>query len=153
MHPADFEQLVHRELRLLPTPRAPRTLLPRVLAAVRQWSERPWYARAWFTWPRAWQGTSIAALVVLLAGSAVLVPSAQAAARRVALTSLSGALGDVTGIAQRAEVAVNAARVLWRALLEPFVAYAFALVVLMCLACAACGAALTRVAFGRTVPS
>jgi hypothetical protein len=153
MHPADLEQLVHRELTQLPTPRAPRTLLPHVLAAVRQWAERPWYARAWLTWPRAWQGVSIAALVVLLAGSAVIVSSAQAAASDAASTFVSGALGGVTGIAQRTEAAMNAARVLWRALLEPLVAYAFALAVLMCLACAACGAALTHVAFGRTVPS
>ena len=38
----------------------------------------------------------------------------------------------------------------WRALLEPLVAYAFALVVLMCLTCAAFGTALNRIAFGRT---
>ena len=153
MHPADLERLVHRELRQLPTPSAPRTLLPQVLAAVRQWTGRPWYTRAWFAWPLAWQGVSIAALVVLLAGSAALVPGAEDAARRAASTSLSGALADVTGIAQRAEAVMNAARVLWRALLEPFVAYAFVLAALMCVACAAFGAALNHVAFGRTVPS
>ena len=32
-------------------PRAPHTLLPRVLAAVQAWAQRPWYERAWFTWP------------------------------------------------------------------------------------------------------
>jgi len=153
MHPADLEQLVHRELRQLPTPAAPRTLLPHVLAAVRQWTERPWYARAWLTWPRAWQAASIAALIVLLAGCAMLVPGAEAVASRGASASVSGALGDVVGMAQRAQMVVNATRVLWRALLEPLVARAFALVVLLCLACAACGAALNHVAFGRTVPS
>ena len=49
--PLTWTTLVDRELRQLPSPRAPHTLLPRVLAAVEQWTRRPWYARAWFTWP------------------------------------------------------------------------------------------------------
>ena len=62
MDPADLETFVDGELRRLPLPRAPQTLLPRVLAAVEQWRERPWYARAWFTWPLAWQSGRSAAL-------------------------------------------------------------------------------------------
>ena len=47
MNPADLETLVDCKLKALPTPRAPHTLLPRVLAAVQEWTLRPWYTRAW----------------------------------------------------------------------------------------------------------
>jgi len=153
MHPADLETFVDGKLRELPTPRAPHTLLPRVLAAVQEWTLRPWYTRAWLAWPIGWQVVSTAALVVLLVGSAMLLPSAQAAADGARSALATGPIGEMAAIAGRAEVTVNAARVLWRALIEPFVAYAFALVVLMCLACAAFVTALNRIAFGRVFQS
>src|SRR4051812_35357151 len=80
MHPADLETLIDRELRQLTPPRAPQTLLPRVIAAVQAWTARPWYERAWFTWPLGWQLASIAALLVVVAASALLLPRAAAAA-------------------------------------------------------------------------
>ena len=60
MNPDDLERLAHHELHRLPAPRAPRTLLPRVMAAVEAWANRPWYTRAWFTWPLGWQVASLA---------------------------------------------------------------------------------------------
>ena len=149
MHPADLETLVDRELRRLPAPRAPHTLLPRVLAAVQQWSQRPWYARAWFTWPAAAQIASAAALIVVLVASALLIANVQIAVGQSSARLLSG----VAPLAQRAEATINAARVVWRALIEPLLVYAFGLVVLMCLACAAFGSALNHVAFRRAVHS
>ena len=56
---------------------------------------------------------------------------------------------DVAPATQLAEGTANAARVIWRVLLEPVAVYAFAIVLLMWLACAAFGAALTRVVFER----
>ena len=76
MKPAELEAIIDRELRHLPAPRAPDTLLPRVLAAVHAWTLRPWYERTWFTWPMAWQIASAAALILL----GILMPGAQAAA-------------------------------------------------------------------------
>lgn len=153
MNPAELEALIDREIRTLPAPRAPHTLLPLVMASVHQWTMRPWYARAWFTWPMGWQMVSIAALMLLVAGGALLMPGARAAASQAASSLASGVVDDVTVMARRAELTVNAARVLWRTVLEPFVAYAFAIVVLMCLACAAFATTLNRLAFGRTLPS
>jgi hypothetical protein len=153
MHPSDLAAVVDRELRRLPMLRAPQTLLPRVLAAVQKWSRRPWYARTWFTWPTGLQAASVVTLLLLAAGGAALLPRAQAVALDATSGVSVGLMKDVAGAVQRAEVTATAIRVLWRALLEPFVAYAFALVVLMCLACAAFGAALNRVVFvkdGRT---
>jgi len=149
MHPADLETFVDRELRQLPALRAPQTLLPRVLAAVQQWSQRPWYARAWFTWPVAAQAASAALLFLIIVGGA----AASIGVQTVVSRATARVVTDVAPIASRAEATVNAVRVLWHALIEPFVVYAFALVVLMCLACAAFGTALTHVAFRRTVHS
>ena len=149
MHPADLETFVDRELRQLPVPRAPHTLLPRVLAAVQQWSRRPWYARAWFTWPVAAQAASAALLFLIIVGAA----AASTGVQTVVAHATARVVNDVAPIASRAEATMNAGRVVWRALIEPFVVYVFALVVLMCLACAAFGTALNHVVFRRAVHS
>jgi len=150
MHRADLEQVVHDELRRLPVPAAPSTLLPRVLAAVQEWSMRPWYQRAWFTWPLGWQVISLAAMVGLAGAGVVMFPTAEQAlvtAMAARMAVVTAALQSVLG---HAEVAVAAGRIVWRALGEPLVPYAFGVVLLMFLACVAFGTALNRVAFERT---
>lgn len=147
---ADLEDFVHQELRRLPPPLAPHTLLPRVLAAVHEWTLRPWYARAWFTWPIWWQAASIAALVGIVAGGVVLAPSALEAVPDSIAARASGVKAAVATLVRHADTTVTAARILWRTLVAPFVPYVFMVVVLMCLACAAFGTALNRAAFGRT---
>jgi len=127
---AELEQKVDRELRRLPAPRAPHTLLPRVLAAVEAWVNRPWYTRAWFTWPVGWQVASVALLALIIAGVWMLPPAPASVI-----------------------VTTNAGRVLWRTIVEPFLAYAFVIVVIMCLACAAFGAALSYVFVERAEQS
>jgi hypothetical protein len=127
MQPADLERIVDRELKQLPAPRAPHTLLPRVLAAVEAWSRRPWYSRAWFTWPLGWQIASVA-LAVGAAYGLWFLPSAPPAL----------------------EATTTATRVVWRTLVEPFLVYVFMLVVLMCIACAVLAAALNYVVLERT---
>jgi len=123
MNPADLQRLAHRELRQLPMPRAPHTLLPRIMLAVQEWSSRPWYSRAWFTWPAALKVASAAVLLLLIAGSALLWPRIETTLTPVVLPAV----------------------VLWRAVLEPLVGYAFVFVMVMCLACAAFGTALNQV--------
>jgi hypothetical protein len=149
MNPGELETIIGRELRQLPAPRAPHTLLPRVLAAVHAWTMRPWYERTWFTWSLGWQLASGAALILLVAGGGMLLPGARAAAVVAASTFAAPMIGEVAGVAEGTAVAVNAGAVLWRALFEPLVPYVFGLVVLMCLACATFGSALNHVAFGR----
>src|SRR5262245_33211338 len=112
----DLARLAHEELRRLPPPVAPVTLLPRVRAAVQLWALRPWYARAWFSWPIALQAASIAILVGIVAGGVVLAPSAS----RAASESLAAPAGDLAAAVARpvaiADTTVAAAGVLWRAL-------------------------------------
>jgi hypothetical protein len=151
MHPAELEILVDRELRRLPAPRAPLTLLPRVMAAVQEWSRRPWYTRAWFSWPVAWQAVSIAVLTLLVAGAVLLLPGAWAAAADTASSLTGGVRSDVAVMVRRAEMTAAAAQILWRAVFEPLARYAFVLVALMCVACAAFGALLNSVILERAV--
>jgi hypothetical protein len=92
---------------------------------------------------------SVAALMLIVGAGAALLPETLAATRAVASTLTRRAMEDVAPVAQRVEVTTNTVRVIWRALLEPLVAYASGLVVLMCLACAAVGVALNRVVFER----
>src|SRR6187402_633456 len=80
---ADLERHVDRVLADLPPLGAPDTLLPRVLAAVEAWAERPWYQRAWLTWPVGLQVASAALLILLVLGGAMALPLAQAQAVRV----------------------------------------------------------------------
>ena len=149
MHSADLGELVDSELRRLPVPRAPLTLLPRVLAAVQMWTIRPWYARAWFTWPLAGQIATVLALGAVAAGSGLLLmqmhpmlPDSVGASGAV-----SSAIADVI---DRIEATATTAEVLYRALLLPLMPIASVFVILMSLACAAFGAALNHVISERS---
>jgi len=148
MDPADLERLVDRELRALPAPRAPRTLLPQVMAAVAL-ARRPWYSRAWLTWPAAWQAVSVVVLLAAVACGATLLPSVRQVMN--SLTFVAEVQGDVAARARDVEVATTAVRVLWNALLAPVVPYAFGLVLLMCAACAVFGTALNHLVFGKAL--
>jgi hypothetical protein len=149
MDPAELERLIDRELRKLPAPRAPHTLLARVMAAAQESASRPWYTRAWLTWPVGWQVASVVVLLMSFAGGAVLLPTLQEAAS--ALTFVANVRGDVAETARDVEVATTAVRVLWQSLLAPVVPYAFGLVLLMCVACAVFGTALNHLVFGKAL--
>ena len=154
MHPVDPErvdEIVGARLRQLPLPRAPRTLLPRVMAATQQWARRPWYARAWFTWPLGWQVASIAVFCAIGACAVMVVPSLESAAARIATAYIASTGGGVVGASGRLEATMNAVVILWRAVIRPVAPYVFAFAALMCGACAVFAAALNHVAFGRTV--
>lgn len=148
MRPADLERLADRGLRDLPLPRAPQTLLPLVMAAVQEWALRPWYTRAWFTWPRGWQIAALAALALLAAGSAVLLPGAGRAAMWT-VAPFAGPASELATVREYVRVAAEVGRILWRTVLAPLTGYAFAVVLLMCLACAVFGTALNHVVAGR----
>jgi hypothetical protein len=149
MNPTDRDfdalgALVGSELRRLPLPRAPRSLLPRVMAAVAVARPAP---RTWFTWAPIWQALSIAALALLVAGIAFVWPQVHGVVEnaRSAMTTAAGpALTRVSG----AWAVLSVVTSVWRSLLPPDVGYLFLLVVLLCAACAAFGAALGRVALG-----
>ena len=153
MRPVNLERQVSWELKQLPSVRAPETLFPRVMASVQAWALRPWYERAWFTWPLHWQLASVAGLVLCVVGSALWLPGLLAAtdARLSALAVRIGAeLPDMGG---RIEAMRLAARVLWRTLVHPVLVYACVLVALMTAACATLAVALGRAVSGRALHS
>jgi hypothetical protein len=145
MDPADIEAVVHRALTKLPSPRAPRSLLPRVLAVVHQ-PVRPWYERAWMTWPRAWQLASLTALAGLAWALVLVLPSIESLVVAV-VTRVGSEFTPIAGLTGSIAVTLNAVDVLRRAL-APTLGYAVSLIVMMSAACAVVGAALAHMALG-----
>ena len=131
MDPADsteLDRLLDRELKGLPTPRAPRTLLPRVMAAAAARDQAPAApATGWSTWSPAWQAASIAVLLLMVATVSWLfsAPPAQ-------VVESTRAAGEVAAVM----------RVFWDVLLQPVATYIFVLGLSLALACAAAWAAL-----------
>ena len=126
----ELERFVDAELRQLPLPRAPETLLSRVMEAVEAGSHQAWYARAWFTWPW-WSKAASLAAVALMTYGVWRLPHALPAAP----PSVLAAAGTV--------------RVIWGALIQPLLPYLAAVMVLMGLACVVFGAALNYVLLER----
>jgi len=144
-HDLERDDALGRALRQLPLARAPRTLLPRVLAATARLAPRPWYTRAWFTWPRVWQASSVAALAVLVAGAVLVSPYTGAAVD--GLAALAGPVSArATALFHGAEVTAVLARVLWDALLGPLALAAFALAALVALGGGLCWNTINRLA-------
>ncbi len=116
------------ELQRLPAPRAPRTLLPRVMAAVELRASTPWYSRAWVTWPRALQvaSASAAALVVALMVWGLPAP--------VLRWSVVQSAGEVSTVA----------RVFWQTWLQPLASYFGAALIALSLVCFAAYSVVSR---------
>ncbi len=72
----NLAEQIHRELHQLPGLKAPKTLGPRVLAAIAARQEAPWWKKSWVAWPTSMKlaflvmGTAAIAGLVL-AGSAI----------------------------------------------------------------------------------
>ena len=149
MHPADLEALVRNAISELPQPRAPHSLLPRVLATVNAWSRQPWYARAWFTWPRGGQVAAVAAVSTMAASAFVVLLTMHAAVARVTAVPGRRIARAIDAAGEYLAIATDVGQVLWGTLGEPLAGYASAVVIVMCFACAVFGAALNHVVLGR----
>ncbi len=145
MDPAELERLAARAFRGLPEPRAPHTLLTRVMAAARRGAERPWYRRAWRNWPPVAQVASGVAVLVLAAGSVLLMPGALAAARDVAAGIPLSVPSQLAGPVRTLAVVWDAAEVVWRLVVQPVAPYLALFILVMSMACVAFGTALDRV--------
>jgi hypothetical protein len=144
-HQPELEGIVGRALAGLPAPRAPRSLLPRVLVAAARITPRPWYTRAWLTWPRAWQAASVAALAVIVAGAVLISPYADGAVDGV-VAFAGPASARAATVLQGAEAAAAVVRVLWRALLLPIALISFAIAAVIALGGGACWNTINRLA-------
>ena len=144
MNPIDLEHLVDAELKRLPAPPAPRTLLPRVLAATAA-EPRTQPSRGWASWPRLWQ------FAVGLAAAAVLVGAwkiAVIARPFVAEIWPASGLGQATSVTRNAGDTATVARVLWDVVLQPVATYVSVLAISFALACALLWSAVERLAPG-----
>lgn len=156
MHNPDRDETLDTALSHLSAVRAPDTLLPRVLAATRGLASRPWYARAWGTWPVAYQRASMAICLLVLAALTLTVPLAGGWRMDEAsigaggrLEALGGTLTEVTRIARGAEAVSNTAGSLWQGVSLPILLYASAVCVLLCIVMALFSLALNRLTSGK----
>lgn len=129
MHDDELERLIDGELKGLPQPRAPRSLLPRVMAAIDAPRVQPWYSRPWLAWPRVWQGVSVAFVASLAVG-------------------LWTIWSEAPGIVQWFNRVAVVSRALWNVLFGPIAFIVIGLIVIVALAGAAAWTAVSRVTFG-----
>jgi hypothetical protein len=148
---ADLERHVDRVLADLPPLGAPDTLLPRVLAAVQAWADRPWYQRAWLTWPAGLQAASVTLLILLLLGGAMAMPLVQAEAARAAALIATRLPIDWPNIGSSFGVRASALVLVWRALIQPLLPFALAIAFMAGVASAVVVTALNRVLLERSV--
>jgi hypothetical protein len=152
MTPSDLERETHHALRRLPSPRAPRSLTPRVMAAVRARREAPWFARPMTTWPFALQAMTIALAVVPLAALGVWVFGGGVLQSGVTALGLSGSAPWsqlLPPVLRQAMDQASTVLVLWRLLFAPVLVYAAAFAVAVGCVFVVCAAALTWVVLGR----
>lgn len=140
MDPIDRDESLDRALKALDPPRAPRTLLPRVMAAVAEHEQRQ-HTRPWMLWPRSWRVASFTAMAAVTVAVIWLLPNVELVLRTSAgwLSQSQPALGG--GIDSAASV-FSVGRTLWQTLVEPVVWYVVVWMIVMTTACAAFGAAL-----------
>ena len=145
MNHIDLQQLLERELKQLPTPRAPESLLPRVLAAtVHPGSAKPY--GGWLAWPRAWQVVSAAALIALVAGAWMLWPLVGPA--DFLWRTAPETPAPVITLVRNAGETATVVRVLWQVLVQPVATYILVLAISLALACAVLWTAVERLALG-----
>lgn len=145
MNHIDLQQLLERELKGLPTPKAPASLLPRVLIATVQKGPAESYG-GWLGWPRGWQVASAAALFALAAVAWMLLPLALPV--DLFWRTAPAAPARVTTLMRTAGETATLVRVLWEVLLEPLATYVVVLAVSLALACAVLWTVVERLALG-----
>jgi len=143
----DLEKLVDRELKGLPQPRAPHTLMARVLDAVALAPHTPWYARPWRVWPLEWQVVSALFVLGVLTGTLL---SGQYVLQTLNPEALPGqaTAAWLSSVIARGTAAARGLDTLWRVLVEPLALVVLVPVLLMFAASLVFGAALSRLAFG-----
>ena len=143
----ELDRALDRSLARLPGPRAPRTLVPRVMAAVAQ-SDARWYARPWLSWHPGLQTVSL--LAVLGAISLVWMAWARPDAVFAQLSAFGPpeAAAWASAIASRVNQITAVVSLLWDVVLGPIAIFVLAVAVFVAVACAAAWTAVSRVALG-----
>lgn len=143
----ELERDVARAIGRLPAPRAPDTLLPRVMTAVATRKARA-SARPWFTWPWPAQAASLAMALVVLAAVTWAWPAVVDATQQWLPRQVQAGTSYMAGTADTAAVVLRLLHITWAAVIAPIARTVLLLTVILCAACAVCVAALGRVALG-----
>jgi hypothetical protein len=146
-----LESRVDRALKKLPDLSAPRTLLPRIRAALGRRELLPWYRQPWLAWPAPLRAVSLALLgglfVALGWGVAQVAPSEGAAVVMREVNHWRSVAGAIWGAVE----AVYATAVLLLRHLGPWFFAGCLLVLLMANAlCMGLGTICVRLAFARS---
>jgi hypothetical protein len=145
MNQIDLQQLLDRELKQLPLPRAPEALLSKVLAVTVHQAPADSHS-GWLAWPRAWQLASAVALVAVITGAWSLL---QLVHPMDLVWRLVGQTPDRVGVVvQGASEASTLVRVFWEVVLKPVAAYLSVVAIAFGLACAVLWTAVERLALG-----
>lgn len=144
VEPDDLERLVDRALAELPTPRAPRSLRPRVLAAIAPTPP----GRPWFTWPWPLQVASVLFAVGIAAALAWAWPAVVTQARGLLPDPVQASASYFGGAAETSAAFGRVVQLTWSAVIAPIAKGVLILTLTLCTACAVCLAALSRVALG-----
>ena len=145
----DLDHQLDHELRRLPAPIAPVSLLPRVMQAVAQAEEKPWYSRAWVTWPRPVQLSSAVLLLALMAGLWRIAPIAFASIPDFWSPALAAGADRIAPVMRFLKDGSTLTRVLWDVLIQPIAVYFLMLTVALALACGLLWTAVKRIALGE----
>ena len=148
MHPDELARLVDAELKRLPAPKAPETLRLRVMAAVRAVPPVTVPVGRPLGWSVLSRVAAAAAAVSLVGGLWWFWPVVQGQVFALVSAAAEGPLFRLVDVWRQAEALSTAVDVIWRVIFQPVGWVLLPLVLLMWIACATFGAALSRVALG-----
>jgi hypothetical protein len=141
----ELERRVHEALSDLPALRAPRSLHPRVMAAM---DSAMHVGRPWFTWPWPLQVAAMLLVAGVGGAGAWFWPTLVSAMGAMLPESLQAGAGYVGGATETTSALVRVMELTWSAVVAPIAKLVLLLTVMLCTACAVCLAALSRVALG-----
>ena len=144
MSPDDLSRLVDDALARLPAPRAPRTLRPKVMAAVAP----PVTGHPWFTWTWPAQAAAVVVVGLLLAGFSWIEPQLLTGVRDLVPDSLASLAAQFGAVAETGTAVGRVVQVTWSGVVLPIAKLVLLLTAALCTACAACLAALGRMTPG-----
>ncbi|HTV03331.1 MAG TPA: hypothetical protein VMF13_22465 [Luteitalea sp.] len=144
MHPEELTRLVDEALGQLPLPRAPRSLHPRVMAAVTPQI----HGRPWFTWSWPAQVAAMVCLAVIVTGVTWLEPRLVLDLTQWVPEWMVGVTAQISAVAETGSAVGRVVQVTWSGVVLPIAKLVLLLTVALCTACAACLAALGRMTPG-----
>ena len=145
----DFDHQLDHELRRLPAPRAPETLLPRVMRAVAETRPMPWYSRGWAAWPAGLKVASAACFAVFMFALWSVVPTGLHWISGVVSPGANQALDRLTPIVHLAAQIATLGRVIRDVTLGPIAMHFSVLAIFASVVCALFWSAVTRLAPGE----